>query len=125
MRSQAQQYRSSFYRLTLATVLVARTAIQPASLDAQQPVADPRDTTHAQKQAPFFTMRDVVMGAGFAAATVIMFPLDKRAAAALLDSETQANRLFKKTSTGVELITSPGSYIIGGSLYAIGRFTGN
>src|SRR5947208_3438522 len=99
MQPQAQLYRSSFYRLTLASVLVTHAAIQPAALSGQQPVADPRDTTHSQKQAPFFTMRDVVMAGGFAAATVIMFPLDKRMATSLLDSQTQANKFFKKAST--------------------------
>jgi membrane-associated phospholipid phosphatase len=50
-----------------------------------------------------------------------MFPLDKQAAHALQDSSTQANRLLKHTTTDVEIITSPGAYIIGGALYAVGR----
>jgi len=55
------------------------------------------------------------------AATVLMFPLDKQAAHALQDSSTQTNRFLKHTTTDVEIITSPGAYIIGGALYAVGR----
>jgi membrane-associated phospholipid phosphatase len=80
-----------------------------------------KDTSHAQHQAPFFTLKDGLLAVGFAAATLAMFPLDKQFALDLRDSATQANRLFRHASTGAELIASPGAYIIGGSLYAIGR----
>src|SRR4051794_27672746 len=76
-------------------------AVHPAIVTAQEPVTDPRDTTHSQKQAPFFTVKDLVLAGGFVGATVLMFPLDKRAAAALLDSGTQTNRLFKHASIDV------------------------
>lgn len=90
------------------------------TLRAQQPLG-PRDTTHAQTQAPFFTLKDAVLAGAFAGATLLMFPLDRRFALDLRDSATQANRLFRRASTGFEVIASPGAYIIGGSLYAIGR----
>lgn len=103
---------------TLSLVAVA----QPAMLAGQQTVVkDPRDTTHAQTQAPFFTLKDALLAGGFVGATALMFPLDKRIAHRLLDSSTQANRFLKHTTTDVEVITSPGAYIIGGSLYAFGR----
>ncbi len=106
-------------RTTLAAGLVAFT-IAGDTLQAQQPVS-PRDTTHAQTQAPFFTLKDAVLAGAFAGATLAMFPLDKRFAQDLRDSSTQANRLFRRASTGFELIASPGAYIIGGGLYAVGR----
>src|ERR1044071_934379 len=98
------------------------TALEPARMAAQEPVVkDPRDTTHAQTQAPFFTLKDALLAGGFVGATALMFPLDKRIAHRLLDSSTQANRFLKHTTTDVEVITSPGAYIIGGTLYAVGR----
>lgn len=99
------------------------TILQPAMAAAQEkPVAkDPRDTTHAQTQAPFFTLKDGLLAGGFVVATAAMFPLDKRIAHRLLDSSTQANRFLKHTTTDVEVITSPGAYLIGGTLYAVGR----
>src|SRR5581483_8820167 len=105
---------------TLGLLLLPLT--QPLAVIAQQPTTrDPRDTTHAQTQAPFFTRKDAYLAGGFAAATVLMFPLDKRAAQELQEPETQTNRFFKNASTGVEVIASPGAYVIGGSLYAIGK----
>lgn len=95
-------------------------ALQPTLAVAQTPT-DPRDTTHAQTQAPFFTRKDAYIAAGFAAATVIMFPLDKRAAQELQEPGAQTNRFLKNAATGVEVIASPGAYIIGGTLYAVGR----
>ena len=78
------------------------TVIQPAVVAAQEPVVkDPRDTTHAQTQAPFFTLKDGLLAAGFVGATALMFPLDKRIAHRLLDSSTQAKRFLKHTRTHV------------------------
>jgi membrane-associated phospholipid phosphatase len=87
---------------------------------SSQELKDPRDTTHSQKQAPFFIAKDAFLAAGFVAGTILMIPLDRHIATQLRDSSTQANRFFSKTSTGVEYIASPGAYVIGGSLYLIG-----
>jgi len=93
------------------------------ALRAQQPL-DPRDTTHAETQAPFFTLKDAILAGAFAGATLAMFPLDRKFALDLRDSSTQANRLFRRASTGFEVIASPGAYLIGGSLYAVGKLGG-
>ncbi|MGH7615780.1 MAG: phosphatase PAP2 family protein [Gemmatimonadaceae bacterium] len=110
--------RKAFVALVAGALVLA-----PAFSDAQQTVTakDPKDTTHAQTQAPFFTFKDALLASGFAVGTVAMFPLDRSAAKELLDSATQANRFFKHASTGAELIASPGAYFIGGSLYIVGR----
>lgn len=100
-------------------VLPLVSATIAAPLSAQQ-VKDPRDTTHSQKQAPFFIAKDAFLAGGFVAGTLLMIPLDKKIAQNLRDSATQANRFFSKASTGVEHIASPGAYVIGGSLYLIG-----
>jgi membrane-associated phospholipid phosphatase len=104
-----------------AAVALAIAIVIPVAGPAQQKPLDPRDTTHAQTQAPFFTRKDAYLAAGFAFGTVVMFPLDKNIATKLQDSAAQANRFFKHTATGVELIASPGAYIIGGTLYAVGE----
>lgn len=50
-----------------------------------------------------------------------MFPLDQRIAHRLENPGTQANRFFHHAATGFEVIASPGAYVIGGSLYLVGR----
>src|SRR3954454_24032023 len=106
-------------RAPLGLALALSPIVESASLAAQEP-KDPRDTTHAQTQAPFFTRKDAIIGGSFVAATFLMFPLDRRVARSLQDSSTQANRLFRHATTDVEVITSPGAYIIGGTLYVVG-----
>lgn len=70
---------------------------------------------------PLFTRRDAYVAAGFVVLTVAMFPVDRHVAERLQDSTTQANRFVHHAATGLELFTSPGAYVIGGSLYAVGR----
>jgi membrane-associated phospholipid phosphatase len=95
-------------------------AVSAAAAQAPTTISrDPKDTTHAQTQAPFFTKKDALLGGGFALATVAMFPLDKQIAQHFQDSVKTG--FFKHASTGVEVIASPGAYIIGGGLYLIGR----
>ena len=107
-------------RMTVALWLFV-VVVQPGMLAAQSGVKDPRDTTHAQHQAPFFTGKDGYLALGFFAGTLLLFPLDKDIALSLQDSSKQANRFFKYSSTGVEVIASPGAYYIGGTLYVVGR----
>ena len=105
--------RRAFVALSLVAAVTQR--------DALAQVTNPRDTTHAQHQAPFFTKKDAWLAAGFVAATAIMFPVDKHAAERLQDPSTQTNRFLEHASTNLELIASPGAYIIGGTLYAVGK----
>jgi membrane-associated phospholipid phosphatase len=107
-------------RRVLITVTWAAVMATPRALSSQQTISA-RDTSHAQTQAPFFTMKDALLAGGFAVGTVLMFPLDRHIALQLRDSATQANRFFKHASTGVELIASPGAYVIGVALYGVGR----
>lgn len=78
----------------------------------------------AARLRPLFTARDAVMATGFAGITVAMFPIDERIARRLQAPSTQANRFFHHAATGFELLASPGAYVIGGSLYAVGRAKG-
>jgi membrane-associated phospholipid phosphatase len=92
----------------------------PPGQSGAQAVTAP-DTTRAQQT--LFTVRDAWIAAGFAGLTVAMFPLDRHMQAHLRDQSAPANRFFDDAGTGVEYITTPGSFIIGGSLWAIGTVT--
>ncbi|MEP6732281.1 MAG: phosphatase PAP2 family protein [bacterium] len=72
-----------------------------------------------------FTYRDAALAAGFVGLTFAMFPADKHFAQAIQDEDLQNNRLFNNPAKGVELITSPGAFIIGGGLYVVGKATGH
>jgi membrane-associated phospholipid phosphatase len=79
--------------------------------------------THADSSSPrpFFSSRDALIAAGFAGATIALFPLDKQIAHYLETPATQRDKFLDHAATGFELIASPGAYVIGGGLYAVGR----
>lgn len=87
-------------------------------------IAQPADTTRVSAD-PLFTRRDAWAAAAFTAGTIAMFPLDKRLAQRLQDPHVKENQFFESAADLVEQITSPGSYLIGGGLYAVGRLTDN
>jgi membrane-associated phospholipid phosphatase len=95
-------------------------AIDPALIRGQIKLSTP-DTAATQRHKHLFNHRDAVIAGAMALTTVALFPVDKRLAAELQDSSTQANRFFAKSSKGVELIASPGAYFIGGGLFVVGR----
>ena len=72
-----------------------------------------------------FTYRDLVLAGSVAAVTMIARPFDDRMAARLQDSSTQANRKLQGTATFVRTVATPGSYVIGGTMYLAGRLSGN
>lgn len=111
-------------RRALASVTLVIAALAPSVAAAQQPIPGPADTSHSQKQAPFFTVGDLILAGVFAGATIIATPLDKHLALQLRSPGNQANKFLAKTTTQVETITSPGAYIIGASFYAIGKVGG-
>ena len=82
--------------------------------------AQPADTTRISRD-PFFTRRDAYVAAGFAALTVLLTPLDRRAAERLQDRSAQANRIFRDAASGLRWMGEPGPLIIGGSMYVVGR----
>src|SRR5215218_573375 len=88
---------------------------------------------HAQTQAvadssgnpPLFEGRDLYWAAGFAAATVVVAPLDRQLAHTLQRPSLQANRILSKSSVGARLLGSPGAEVLGGLVYGAGRLSGN
>jgi membrane-associated phospholipid phosphatase len=75
----------------------------------------------AKTPAPLFTTKDFVWAGVFTVGMVAMFPFDEKLAKHLTNPGAEANKFFKNASTGVEWIASPGAYVIGGTLYAVGR----
>ena len=87
-----------------------------------QPALPPKAKADSAKTpAPLFTTRDFLVAGAFGVGTVAMFPFDERLAKHLTNPGAQANKFFKDASKGVEWIASPGPYLIGGTLYAVGR----
>ena len=60
------------------------------------------------------------MAVGFVGLTFAMFPLDKHIVTHLRDQSTPANRFLDQSAKGLEFISTPGSFVIGGALYGIG-----
>jgi membrane-associated phospholipid phosphatase len=75
--------------------------------------------------ASLFTYRDAILAGTFAVAARAVHPLDDYYARRLQDSSTQANAKLQTLATFVRTTAAPGSYIIGGSMYAIGRLSHN
>lgn len=108
-------------RPTRTVVAAALLALSTASA---QPLAAQSDTLSGPRK-PLFTWRDVTFMGGMIAITGAVAPLDKHFATQLLDSTIQTNRVFGQIASVVREVATPGSTIIGVSLYAIGRLTGN
>ena len=100
--------------------LTALLLVLPVSTAMAQ-ARTPTDTSKAQQT--LFNARDAWLAAGFVGLTIAMFPIDKHIETHLRDQSVPANRFFDRSATGVEYITTPGSFIIGGALYGIGVVT--
>ncbi|HEX7018873.1 MAG TPA: phosphatase PAP2 family protein [Gemmatimonadaceae bacterium] len=80
-------------------------------------------TTRADsaKRISLFTRDDAYFGAAIIAGTVAFAPFDKRITGELREATTQNHPFVHRVANDVKVVTYPGSLIIGGSLYAIGR----
>ena len=79
----------------------------------------------APSGAALFTYRDAILAAGIVATTVLVRPADQHYAARLQDSSTQANAKLRRLAAFVRTTADPGSYIIGTTMYAVGRLSDN
>jgi membrane-associated phospholipid phosphatase len=103
--------------LSIAALSLLALATDVVAQDVGAAVPPKRDTV----RAPLFTVRDAAIGAAFVVTTIAMAPLDRRIAGRLQDSSTQAIRFAHHVATATEKISTPGAYVIGGSLYVVGR----
>ena len=107
----------------LTGALLATSPAVTAIAQTPTPTLSPSDSTKAADHRTLFTSKDLLLAGGFAGLTVLMFPADKSLAQRIRDPDLVSNKLFDRSARGLELITAPGSYFIGGGMYAVGRLT--
>ena len=94
---------------------------------AAAPVAhaqtDPPPTATGTK--PLFTSFDLVAVASFAALTLAITPADQDLASRTQDTLLQKAPWVRRTAAFVREVATPGSVIIGSTLYVVGRTGGN
>jgi membrane-associated phospholipid phosphatase len=83
-------------------------------------VAQSDTSTH---QRSLFTWRDGVLAGGFVVGTIVIRPLDKSAADLLQTPERQKSVVYKVGAQGFRTVALPGAFIIGTTMYAVGRIT--
>jgi membrane-associated phospholipid phosphatase len=106
--------------ILVTSAAAAAAAVAPMAI--AQPALPPKAKADSAKTpAALFTKKDYMIGGAFVVGTFAMFPFDERLAKHLTNPGAQANKFFKNASTGVEWIASPGAYVIGGTLFAVGR----
>lgn len=92
-----------------------------AQVPAPPEVASNDTATFRPHGEPFFTSRDAWIALGFVAGTLALAPLDQRLARELQDSTVQAHDVFRGAADTFRFLGFPGTAIIGGTLYAVGR----
>src|SRR5258705_11491503 len=110
--------RHGWRRAVFLSFMPLALAVGPGAAQTDSSAARPDSSVNHR---PLFSTRDAIVAAGFIGGTIAAFPLDKRIAHRLENPSTQANRFLRRAATGFEVIASPGAYIIGGSMYAVGR----
>lgn len=95
-------------------ILFASSLIVPATLAAQT-------TTGESPRVPLFTWNDAYLAGAFIVGTIALRPVDDYFAVRLQNKYTQDNRLLQEVAVTVRTIAEPGAFIIGGTLYVVGR----
>lgn len=85
--------------------------------------AQTTDTLYAPK--PLLKGADALLIVGFVAAAAAVSPADKYFTQRLQDPARQSNRYFHTGATFFRLIGDPGSLVVGGLTYAVGRARGS
>ena len=105
---------------TIATLVACLVAAAPVvRVHAQTAPADPPSTK------PLFTSFDLVALASFTALTLAITPADQDLANRTQDSLLQRNTWIRRSAAVVREVATPGSVIIGSTLYLAGRAGGN
>ena len=85
--------------------------------------AQPADTLH-RSDDPLFTRNDAIAAGIFTVATVAAFPLDKLISD-YAQGSIQERRFARRVAVAVEEVAVPGAFIIGLSLYGVGKLADN
>ncbi|HKG94464.1 MAG TPA: phosphatase PAP2 family protein [Gemmatimonadaceae bacterium] len=105
------------HKLAFALVLGLAAPAAPAR-------AQPADTA-AISTDPLFTGSDLIVAGSFVLGTLAAHPVDKYFAKRLQNPWAQENRWLRRAATTFNITAAPGSLIIGGTLYGVGRIGGN
>jgi membrane-associated phospholipid phosphatase len=74
---------------------------------------------------PFFTRSDAITLGAFTIATIAITPADRYFAERLQRPRVQGNQFLRRGAAVVREVAEPGTILIGGTLYAVGRLAGN
>ena len=74
---------------------------------------------------PLFTYRDALLAGGVVVTARLVHPLDDYFAQRLQDSSTQDSHKLQALAKFVRTTATPGSGIIGGTMYLVGRLSKN
>jgi membrane-associated phospholipid phosphatase len=97
------------------TLTLALAVLVSGTLRSQTPV----DTALADNR--LFVHSDLYVLAGFTAATIAMFPLDRHMAAVVRDEDYVTNHALERSASFFRFFGSPGPIIIGPAMYVVGR----
>lgn len=103
-------------RALVGAILTALTAT--GSLGAQ---SAPRDSAVIPDNQ-LFHRSDLFVAGAFAVATVALLPADRHLSELARDEDLLNNGTLKRLSTDVRFFGGPGPFIIGGTMYLVGRF---
>lgn len=115
-------------RILLVVIAAAAGASPVAAQRAAIPhAAAPQATSEDVPRAelPFFTRADAITFGAFTLATIAITPADRYLAERLRQPALQENKAVRRGVVIVRRIAAPGTLIIGGTLYAVGRVAGN
>jgi membrane-associated phospholipid phosphatase len=93
------------------------------ALGALPAIAQPADTL-TRSDNPLFTRNDAIAAGMFGVVTVAAIPLDNLFAD-YAQGAIQERRFARRVAVVVEEIAVPGAFIIGASLYGVGKLAGN
>ena len=77
----------------------------------------------ARLTRPLFVTSDLYILGMFTAATIAMFPLDRHLASVVRDQGLLTNKNLMRASSAFRFFGGPGPYVIGSSMYVLGRLT--
>ena len=114
----------SLVHYALRRLITALLLVMPLA-SAVSPAAEAQNADSTSSNKSLFTYRDAILAGAFAVTARLVHPLDAEFRKRLQDSSTQANRKLQTLATFVRTTATPGSYVIGTTMYAVGRIAGN
>jgi len=109
--------------LACSAQIAAAQSPQPVAVTSKSP-ASPADSAPEIPDARLFHRSDLYVLSGFVAGTIAMFPLDRHMASVIRDEDLTQNKRIDEVARAFRFFGASGPYLIGGSMYAVGRLAG-